>query len=85
MEQRLIKLIRQFGLIVIGAFAFITFVIIDAISESDYKYKVKTEYATYRIDTFRVYGSGICFDDRNGKTVYVAGSYSIERKKDEKN
>ena len=43
----------------------------------EHKYTIKAQGNTYKVDTFRVYGGQLNFDEGN-KSIIVKGNYIIE-------
>lgn len=47
------------------------------LARDESKYTIRTEFGSYCVDNFRIYGKGISFTTKNGDVVASQGNFEI--------
>ncbi len=71
------KLSGELIVILVGVFCLLGVAITLFLSRDESKYTIKTDFSTYCVDNFRVYGKGITFNTVDGRTVMAQGNFEI--------
>ena len=71
------KLSNELVIIMVGVVCILGVAITMYLSRPTSKYTIKTEFSTYCVDTFRVYGHGVTFTSVDGKVVVTQGNFEI--------
>jgi hypothetical protein len=71
------KLSGELIVIIVGVVCIIGVAITLYIARDTSKYTIKTEFGTYCVENFRIYGKGISFTTKNGDVVASQGNFEI--------
>jgi hypothetical protein len=71
------KLSNELVIIIVGVVCVIGVAITLYLSRDESKYTIKTEFSTYCVDNFRIYGKGVSFTTKNGDVVASQGDFEI--------
>ena len=71
------KLSNELVIIVVGVVCLLGVAITLFFSREESRYTIKTEFNTYCVDNFRVYGKGITFNTADGRAVIAQGNFEI--------
>jgi hypothetical protein len=71
------KVSGELIVILVGVIFLLGVAVTLALSRDKSKYTIKTDFSTYCVDNFRVYGKGITFNTVDGRTVMAQGNFEI--------
>jgi hypothetical protein len=71
------KLSNELVIIIVGVVCVIGVAITLYLSRDESKYTIKTEFSTYCVDNFRIYGKGISFTTKGGDIIVSQGNFEI--------
>jgi hypothetical protein len=71
------KLSNELVIIIVGVVCVIGVAITLYLSRDESKYTIKTEFSTYCVDNFRIYGKGISFTTKDGDIIVSQGNFEI--------
>lgn len=71
------KLSNELVIIIVGVVCLLGVAITLYLSRDESRYTIKTEYSTYCVDNFRIYGKGITFNTADGRSVIAQGNFEI--------
>jgi hypothetical protein len=71
------KLSGELIVILVGVVCILGVAITMYLSRPTSKYTIKTEFSTYCVDNFRIYGKGISFTTKNGDVIVSQGNFEI--------
>jgi hypothetical protein len=71
------KLSGELIVIIVGVVCLFGVAITLFLSRDESRYTIKTEFNTYCVDNFRIYGKGITFTTKNGDVVASQGNFEI--------
>jgi dihydroorotase len=71
------KLSNELVIIVVGVVCLMGVAITLYLSRDESKYTIKTEFNTYCVDNFRIYGKGVTFTTKSGDVVVSQGNFEI--------
>jgi hypothetical protein len=71
------KLSGELIVILVGVVCILGVAITMYLSRPTSKYIIKTEFSTYCVDNFRIYGKGISFTTNNGDVIVSQGNFEI--------
>jgi hypothetical protein len=71
------KVSGELIIILVGVVCLLGVAVTLFLSRNESKYTIKTDFSTYCVDNFRVYGKGITFNTVDGRTVMAQGNFEI--------
>ena len=71
------KLSNEVVILIIGIVCILGVAITLRLSRDESKYTIKTQFNTYCVDNFRIYGKGITFTTKSGDVVASQGNFEI--------
>jgi len=71
------KLPNEIVILIIGVVCVLGVAITLRLSRDESKYTIKTQFNTYCVDNFRIYGKGVTFTTKNGDVVASQGNFEI--------
>jgi hypothetical protein len=71
------KLSNELVIILVGVFCLLGVATTLYLSRDTSKYTIKTDFCTYNVDNFRIYGRGITFNTSDGRVVITQGNFEI--------
>jgi hypothetical protein len=71
------KLSGELIVILVGVVCILGVAITMYLSRPTSKYTIKTEFSTYCVDNFRIYGKGISFTTKGGDIIVSQGNFEI--------
>jgi hypothetical protein len=71
------KLSGELIVILVGVVCIVGVAITMYLSRPTSKYTIKTEFSTYCVDNFRIYGKGISFTTKGGDIIVSQGNFEI--------
>ena len=71
------KLSGELIVIIVGVVCLFGVAITLFLSRDESRYTIKTEFNTYCVDNFRIYGKGITFTTKSGDVVASQGNFEI--------
>jgi hypothetical protein len=71
------KLSNELVIILVGVICLIGISTTLYLARDTHKYTIKTDFCTYNVDTFRIYGRGITFKTTDGRSVVTQGNFEI--------
>lgn len=71
------KLSNEVVILIIGVVCVLGVAITLRLSRDESKYTIKTQFNTYCVDNFRIYGKGVTFTTKNGDVVASQGNFEI--------
>jgi hypothetical protein len=71
------KLSNEVVILLVGVVCILGVAITLRLSREESKYTIKTQFNTYCVDNFRIYGKGITFTTKSGDVVASQGNFEI--------
>ena len=71
------KLSGELIVIIVGVICIVGVAITLYLSRDESRYTIKTEFSTYCVENFRIYGKGITFNTADGRAVITQGNFEI--------
>lgn len=71
------RIANELVIVAVGAICIIGVAITLYLSRDESRYTIKTEFSTYCVDNFRIYGKGITFTTKSGDVVASQGNFEI--------
>ena len=71
------KLSGELIVIIVGVVCLFGVAITLFLSRDESRYTIKTEFSTYCVDNFRIYGKGITFTTKSGDVIASQGNFEI--------
>lgn len=71
------KLSNELVIIIVGVVCIVGVAVTLFLSRNESRYTIKTEFNTYCVDNFRIYGKGITFNTVDGRAVVAQGNFEI--------
>ena len=71
------KLSNEVVILLVGVICILGVAITLRLSREESKYTIKTQFNTYCVDNFRIYGKGITFTTKSGDVVASQGNFEI--------
>jgi hypothetical protein len=71
------KLPNEIVILIVGVVCILGVAITLRLSRDESKYTIKTQFNTYCVDNFRIYGKGVTFTTKNGDVVASQGNFEI--------
>ena len=71
------KLSNEIVILLVGVVCILGVAITLRLSRDESKYTIKTQFNTYCVDNFRIYGKGITFTTKSGDVVASQGNFEI--------
>lgn len=71
------KLSNELVIIIVGVVCIVGVAVTLFLSRNESRYTIKTEFNTYCVDNFRIYGKGITFNTVDGRAVIAQGNFEI--------
>lgn len=71
------RLSNELVIIIVGVVCIVGVAVTLFLSRDESRYTIKTEFNTYCVDNFRIYGKGITFNTADGRVVIAQGNFEI--------
>jgi hypothetical protein len=71
------KIQNELVIVIVGAICIVGVALTLFLARDDSKYTIRTEFGSYCVDNFRIYGKGISFTTKNGDVVASQGNFEI--------
>jgi hypothetical protein len=71
------KLSNELVIILVGVLCLLGVATTLYLSRNTSKYTIKTDFCTYNVENFRIYGRGITFNTSDGRVVMAQGNFEI--------
>jgi hypothetical protein len=71
------KLPNEIVILIVGVVCILGVAITLRLSRDESKYTIKTQFNTYCVDNFRIYGKGVTFTTKSGDVVASQGNFEI--------
>lgn len=71
------KIQNELVIVIVGAICIIGVALTLFLARDESKYTIRTEFGSYCVDNFRIYGKGISFTTKNGDVVASQGNFEI--------
>lgn len=71
------RIANELVIVAVGAICIVGVAITLYLTKPESRYTIKTEFNTYCVDNFRIYGKGITFNTVDGRAVIAQGNFEI--------
>lgn len=71
------KIQNELVIVIVGAICIIGVATTLFLARDESKYTIRTEFGTYCVENFRIYGKGISFTTKNGDVIASQGNFEI--------
>lgn len=71
------KIQNELVIVIVGAICIVGVALTLFLARDDSKYTIRTEFGSYCVDNFRIYGKGVSFTTKNGDVIASQGNFEI--------